>query len=273
MFDLLSLVLFCCLGTIGYVAGRFTEQRHYRSIRTRERELADVLVFASRFPVLPHADNQVLVAGSVVIAEDYFKRIVSGLQSLSRRPPEVLRVARRPCQARGGPAYEARGTRPRRTHDLQREVPDLRHPEQPQGQRRGRGSAGLWNRADPAYLTGMRAVEYSNPPLPEGVNVSPMHPLLDFARLAAALLAICVIAVVMLALLAERLAARVPFGMEQALAARFSDQLPPPNDISRYLQGLADRMTAADRLPPGMKITVHFVDEPTVNAFATWGDT
>ena len=75
----------------------------------------------------------------------------------------------------------------------------------------------------------------------------------------------------MLALLAERLAARVPFEMEQALAAQFSDRLPPPNDISRYLQGLADRMTAADPLPPGMKITVHFVDEPTVNAFATLG--
>jgi uncharacterized protein YbjQ (UPF0145 family) len=82
MFDLLSLTLFCCLAIVGYVAGRFTEQRHYRSIRTRERELADVLVFASRFPVLSHADNQVLVAGSVVIAEDYFKRIASGLQSL-----------------------------------------------------------------------------------------------------------------------------------------------------------------------------------------------
>lgn len=82
MFDLLSLILFCCLAIVGYVAGRFAEQRHYRSIRTRERQLAGVLVFASRFPVLPHADNQVLVAGSVVIAEDYFKRLVSGLQSL-----------------------------------------------------------------------------------------------------------------------------------------------------------------------------------------------
>jgi predicted Zn-dependent protease len=117
----------------------------------------------------------------------------------------------------------------------------------------------------------MRAVEYSNPPLPESVNVSRTHPLLDFARLAAALLAITVIAVVMLALLTERLAARVPFEMEQALAAQFSDRLPPPNGISRYLQGIADRMTAADPLPRGMRITVHFVDEPTVNAFATLG--
>jgi uncharacterized protein YbjQ (UPF0145 family) len=82
MLDLLNIVLFCCLATVGYVAGRFAEQRHYRFIRSRERELADVLVFASRFPVLPHADKQVLVAGSVVISEDYFKRMVSGLQSL-----------------------------------------------------------------------------------------------------------------------------------------------------------------------------------------------
>ncbi len=82
MLDFLDIILFCCLGTVGYVAGRFAEQRHYRSIRARERELADVLVFASRFPTLPHADKHVLVAGSVVISEDYFKRIVSGLQSL-----------------------------------------------------------------------------------------------------------------------------------------------------------------------------------------------
>lgn len=117
----------------------------------------------------------------------------------------------------------------------------------------------------------MRAIEYSNPPLPEGVNVSGTHPLLDFARLAAALAAIVVIAAVILALVAERLASKVPFEMEQALAAQFSDRLPPPNGISRYLQGLADRLTAADPLPPGMKITVHFVDEPAVNAFATLG--
>jgi predicted Zn-dependent protease len=117
----------------------------------------------------------------------------------------------------------------------------------------------------------MPAIEYSNPPLPEGVNVSRTHPLLDFARLAAALVAIVVIAVVILALVAERLASRVPFEMEQALAAQFSDRLPPPNGISGYLQGLADRLTAADPLPPGMKVTVHFVDEPTVNAFATLG--
>jgi len=117
----------------------------------------------------------------------------------------------------------------------------------------------------------MRAIEYSNPPLPDGINVSRTHPLLDFARLVAALLAITVIAVVVLALVAERLAARVPFEVEQSLAAQFSDQLPVPNDISRYLQGLADRLTAADPLPPGVKITVHFMDEPTVNAFATLG--
>lgn len=117
----------------------------------------------------------------------------------------------------------------------------------------------------------MRAVEYSNPPLPEGVNVSRTHPLLDFARLAAALLAVLVTAIVILALVAERLAAKIPFAIEQALAAQFSDQLPAPDVISRYLQGLADRLTAADALPPGMQINVHFVDEPTVNAFATLG--
>jgi uncharacterized protein YbjQ (UPF0145 family) len=59
------------------------EQRHYQSIRRRERELARVLAFATRFPPDPGAPREcVLVTGSVVVASDYFKQFVTGLRTL-----------------------------------------------------------------------------------------------------------------------------------------------------------------------------------------------
>lgn len=75
--------LFLLLVAVGYVAGRAVEHAHYRSIRARERRYAAVLVFSSRFPprlAAPH--DALLVCGSVVVSEDYFKQAVAGLQTL-----------------------------------------------------------------------------------------------------------------------------------------------------------------------------------------------
>jgi uncharacterized protein YbjQ (UPF0145 family) len=80
--DYFDLILFAVLITVGYGAGRFAERRHYRSIRLREQILADVLIFTNRFPPLTKPAEQLLVAGSVVVSEDYFKRVVSSLQNL-----------------------------------------------------------------------------------------------------------------------------------------------------------------------------------------------
>lgn len=78
-----DLVVGIVLFVIGYFAGRYNERRHYASIRRREQELGDVLLFATRFP--PTGIGRVttqLVSGSVVISEDYFKAIVAGLYQL-----------------------------------------------------------------------------------------------------------------------------------------------------------------------------------------------
>ena len=82
MADYLELILFLCVIAVGYTAGRIAEQRHYRSIRSREREFAEVMVFSNRFPPLTRPAEQALVVGSVVVSEDYFKRVVSMLQKL-----------------------------------------------------------------------------------------------------------------------------------------------------------------------------------------------
>jgi len=77
-----DLIIFVALLATGYTVGRIAERRHYRSILAREKEMANVMVFTNRFPPLTQQASQALVTGSVVISEDYFKRVVSGLQSL-----------------------------------------------------------------------------------------------------------------------------------------------------------------------------------------------
>ncbi len=80
MFDL---YLFLILLALGFAIGTWAEKRHYRSIRRREAEYADVLLIASK---LPTPDLQIeeshLVGGNTVISVDYFKRFVAGLRNL-----------------------------------------------------------------------------------------------------------------------------------------------------------------------------------------------
>jgi uncharacterized protein YbjQ (UPF0145 family) len=80
---LVQLVAFVVLLLVGLVFGRASERRHFRDIERREALLRDVLVFSER---RPPADREfrdaALVVGSVVIAEDYFKRIAAALRGL-----------------------------------------------------------------------------------------------------------------------------------------------------------------------------------------------
>ena len=114
-------------------------------------------------------------------------------------------------------------------------------------------------------------VQYGNPQPPEGINVSATHPLLDFLRLVGGLLVIAALAIGAAVLLAEKLAPYIPFSAEEQIAARFPLEPPAPGPIPAYLRTLASRIAAVHDLPPGMAIRIHYVDKPTVNAFATLG--
>lgn len=75
--------VFLFLLVIGYIFGRIAEARHYRSIRAREQRLANVLIFSNRFPPNQSQPQEaILVSGSAVISDDYFKQAVAGLQTL-----------------------------------------------------------------------------------------------------------------------------------------------------------------------------------------------
>lgn len=80
---LLDLIIFAGLMLAGYTVGRIVEQRHYASIRLRERRYRDILAFPMRFPPDPVTPQDAfLVHGSVVVSADYFKTFVAGLRNL-----------------------------------------------------------------------------------------------------------------------------------------------------------------------------------------------
>ena len=76
------LILGGTLLLLGFITGSIAENRHYKSIRERERS-NPVLVFSQRLPPPQFpAPRTTLVMGSVVISADYFKRFVAMLRML-----------------------------------------------------------------------------------------------------------------------------------------------------------------------------------------------
>ena len=118
---------------------------------------------------------------------------------------------------------------------------------------------------------------YENPQIPEGINVSPTHPLKDFALLLGGVSALIVVAVLALSFAAGYLVRFVPFEQERALASRVDanwlKQSHSADDKRReqYLQALGRQLAAAMDLPAEMQITVHYASDDTVNAMATLG--
>ena len=87
----------------------------------------------------------------------------------------------------------------------------------------------------------------------------------------AAVLIIAAIVFAALAVLADKLAKYIPFKQELEISSRFAADFPAPGPVSTYLQQMSDRVVAAQELPAGMRIQVHYIDNSTINAFATLG--
>ncbi|QSX37737.1 YbjQ family protein [Shewanella sedimentimangrovi] len=83
MDQLINLGIFLSLVLIGYIFGRMAERRHFKSIREREANLADILTFSER-KIPTDFDNcrGQLVSGAVVVSVDYFKMVSAGLRNL-----------------------------------------------------------------------------------------------------------------------------------------------------------------------------------------------
>ena len=112
----IELGLFLLLLGTGYFIGRIIEQRHYSSIRLRERRFRDVLAFPMRFaPDSVTPQQAFLVYGTVVVSADYFKTFVAGLRNLIggrfRSYETLLERARREALLRLKEEARSRGSR------------------------------------------------------------------------------------------------------------------------------------------------------------------
>lgn len=78
-----AILIFAVLLVVGWVVGRANERRHFRELAALEATLRDIAVSnVHRTADLGAFRGGVLVVGSVVIAEDYFKRAAAALKSL-----------------------------------------------------------------------------------------------------------------------------------------------------------------------------------------------
>ena len=112
-------------------------------------------------------------------------------------------------------------------------------------------------------------MDYSNPKIPEGINYSREHPLKEFALLTFGIFGSIAVLIVIVSFFADRLANHIPYRYESIIPI---DKLIGPTQdgkMADYLQKLADKLVAQMDLPKNMKISVHYVDSDTVNAFAT----
>lgn len=79
-----ELILTATLFLLGLIFGTWTERRHFASLKVREHALRNILVFNEKLPtdVPEWQSGGILVTGSMVVSEDYFKRIAASLKSL-----------------------------------------------------------------------------------------------------------------------------------------------------------------------------------------------
>ncbi|MFQ5661307.1 MAG: M48 family metallopeptidase [Gammaproteobacteria bacterium] len=114
-------------------------------------------------------------------------------------------------------------------------------------------------------------MRYSNPEIPEGINVSKRHPLKEFIILTSGVIGCIFIVVFILSLMAEKLAVHVPFSTEREMTSSFMERYKSDGKMQTYLQTMADGLAADMNLPEDMSITVHYVDDNVKNAYATLG--
>jgi len=115
-------------------------------------------------------------------------------------------------------------------------------------------------------------VQYENPEIPEGINTSNEHPLKELVWLLGGVVLVSIIVGVFLIFATNLSIALVPFSYEQEIAAPFIGEIDhEEGEISDYLQAMADDMSTWLDLPSDISIQVHYIDEETVNAFATLG--
>jgi predicted Zn-dependent protease len=125
-------------------------------------------------------------------------------------------------------------------------------------------------------------MQYSNPKLPEGVNLSKNNPLLEFLTMLLQVLLSVAAALGVAHLLLSWCLPMISFATEEKMAALLGDRLsnleisetPLSEECQskqQAIQALVDRLAAQQDLDPEINLKVHFVNHEDSNAFATLG--
>jgi Zn-dependent protease with chaperone function len=118
-------------------------------------------------------------------------------------------------------------------------------------------------------------MEFENKEIPENFNVSKENPLISMGKMLTGVAAISAIFVVVVMLVMNFAAPLIPFSWEKSIAddVFFSDDhfSSDNGSIEKELQSLGGKISSVMNMPEGMSITIHYVDDDTVNAFASLG--
>lgn len=117
-------------------------------------------------------------------------------------------------------------------------------------------------------------MEYQNRQPKEGINITQVHPLKQFAQLAIGALVLVVMLVVVLQFTGAALAKYIPFSFEVRVMEKLdlplgSEDAAP--DMALYLNDLGQRLSEHLLMPEGMQVSIHYSNDDVFNAFATVG--
>jgi len=114
-------------------------------------------------------------------------------------------------------------------------------------------------------------MQYSNPKIPEGINTSKTNPLKEFFVLSGGIIFATIAVLAILTMLVDFFADKIPFSWEKNIPVSklLDDKNTQP--IPNYLQRLSQKVIQQMALPENVDITVHYINDDTVNAFATLG--
>ncbi|WP_299196990.1 M48 family metallopeptidase [uncultured Amphritea sp.] len=114
-------------------------------------------------------------------------------------------------------------------------------------------------------------MKFEHREIPDGINVTDVHPLKELVVLLSGATILIVALVYILGLSAGFMAPYIPFDTEKRLTASFPVEAPADTAVEHYLQQVTDRVVEVMDLPEEIEVTLHYSDGDTVNAFATLG--
>jgi len=114
-------------------------------------------------------------------------------------------------------------------------------------------------------------MQYSNPKIPEGINTSKTNPLKEFAVLTIGVIFVVISVLALLIILVDLFADKIPFQWEKEIPIERVLGNKDGSHLPDYINALSQKIISNMQLPDDMDITVHYVNDDTVNAFATLG--